>query len=183
MNVREGAVLVLLGACSTSPAPTGAASPPALSTPTSAAAKVVSGDPAMPQLLSDLITLLSREVTLEDVAAYLGPVAREPGAPAAGKLTPRDPALRTAEIDRYPDDGKPYTVELELASPMPVAVLAQAFGAYRQGRTDRGQPREIWFPPAGAGPWKIVLIAKLPPGTSPIAESAASTLVLRRDPP
>jgi hypothetical protein len=101
----------------------------------------------------------------------------------AAELTPRDPAVRRVEVGRYPDSGKPYTVELELASAVLVAALVAAFGAYRQGRTERGTPREIVFPAAGSGPWKVVIVAQLLPGTSPIADGATSTVTLRRDPP
>ena len=136
----------------------------------------------MTQHLRDLVAFLSREVSLAEIAAHLGPIASDPGAPLAAELTPKDPALRRAEIGRYPDNGKPYTVELELAQPVPVAELAAAFGAYQQGRTDRGMPRELIFSPAGDGPWRVVLIAQLPSGNSPVAEGEASVLVLRRDP-
>src|SRR3954470_6244684 len=54
-----------------------------------------------------------------------------------------------AEVGRYPDGGKPYTVDLELASPVTVAALVAVSGAYRQNRTDRGMPREIVLPAAG----------------------------------
>jgi hypothetical protein len=116
----------------------------------------------------------------------------------AAELTPKDPALRRAEIGRYPDTGKPYTLELELAAAVPVAELAAALGPYQQGRTDRGMPRELIFSSAGApagasagdaaggpasdGPWRVVVIAQVPPGSSPLAEQAASVVVLRRDP-
>ncbi len=137
----------------------------------------------MLHLLRDLIAALSREVSLEEIAAKLGAVTSDPGAPMAAELTPRDPLIRKAEVGRYPDGGKPYTVELELAAPVPVAELTAAFGAYRQSRTDRGMPREIVFPPAGEGPWRIVLIAQLPGGMSPIEAGETSHVVLRRDPP
>lgn len=136
----------------------------------------------MIQLMHDLVALLSNEVNVDDIIGRLGPVARDPGVPMPAELAPRDPALRRVEVGRYPDGGKPYTVELELASPVPVAELVAAFGAYRQSRTDRGLPREIVFPAAGAGPWQVVIVAQLPPGTSPIADGATSVVTLRRDP-
>ncbi|HZJ65686.1 MAG TPA: hypothetical protein VFD36_19385 [Kofleriaceae bacterium] len=136
----------------------------------------------MIQLLRDLVALLSNEITVDDITARLGPIARDPGVPMPAELAPRDPAIRRVDVGRYPASGKPYTVELELASPVSVAALADAFGAYRQGRTDRGMPREIAFPPAGIGPWKVVLVAQLPAGASPIADGVTSTVTLRRDP-
>lgn len=131
---------------------------------------------------ADLVAVLSNEITLDDIAGRLGPVARDPGVPLPAELAPREPAVRRVEVGRYPDGGKPYTVELELASPVPVAALVAAFGAYRQSRTDRGTPREIVFPATGSGPWHVIIVAQLPPGASPIADDATSTVTLRRDP-
>ena len=136
----------------------------------------------MIQLIHDLVALLSNEVTIDDITGRLGAVAHDPGIPMPAELAPRDPALRRVELGRYPDGGKPYTVELELASPLSVAALVSSFGAYRQSRTDRGMPREIVFPAAGTGPWQVVIVAQLPPGTAPIGDSTTSTVTLRRDP-
>jgi hypothetical protein len=176
----RGAVLMLLGACSTSPAPGPASHPSPAPAVSSDAA--LAGDHTMIQLIHDLVALLSNEITLDDVTGRLGPVARDPGIPMPAELAPREPAVRRVEVGRYPEGGKPYTVELELASPVPVAALVAAFGAYRQSRTDRGVPREIVFPAAGAGPWKVVVLAQLPPGASPIADGATRVVTLRRDP-
>ena len=136
----------------------------------------------MTQLLRDLVALLSKDIALDDITARLGPVARDPGVPMPAELTSRDPAVRRVAVGRYPSTGKPYTVEIELASPVSVAALVAGFGAYRQGRSDRGMPREIAFPPAGIGPWKVVIVAQLPAGASPIADGVTSTVTLRRDP-
>ena len=175
----RGAALILLGACVAPPSP--APQPP---TPPAASGDAVSvGDHAMIQLIQELVALLSNEVTFEDVTHRLGPVANDPGAPQPAALTPRDGAIRHASVVRYPDSGKPYTVELELATAVPVASLVAAFGAYRQSRSDRGLPRSIFFPPAGTGPWKIVLLAELPPGTDPLDDGATTRVTLRRDPP
>lgn len=180
MAVTARAVLMLLGACSSSPGPASVASPP----PTPAASRdaAPAGDHAMIQLISDLVALLSKDIAIDDITGRLGPVAHDPGVPMPAELTPRDPAVRRAAVGRYPETGKPYTVEIELVSPVPVAALVAAFGAYRQARTDRGLPREIYFPPAGQGPWKVVVAAQLPPGTSPIDDGAAGVVTLRRDP-
>jgi hypothetical protein len=177
----RGAVLMLLGACSTSPGRGPANSRPR-PTPAVSSDAALAGDQAMTQLIRDLVALLSKEIALDDITGRLGPVAGDPGVPMPAELAPRDPAVRRVEVGRSPDSGKPYTVELELASPVPVAALIAAFGAYRQGRTDRGMPREIMFPAAGVGPWKVVIVAQLPPGTSPIADGVTSTVTLRRDP-
>jgi hypothetical protein len=136
----------------------------------------------MVQLIHDLVALLSNEIALDDITARLGTVARDPGAPMPAELTPRDPAVRRVEVGRYPDSGKPYTVELELASPVPVAALVAAFGGYRQSRTDRGMPREIVFAATGAGPWQVVIVAQVSPGAAAIADEATSAVILRRDP-
>ena len=179
--IGRGAVLMLLGACSTSPGPGPATSHPSPAPAVSGDA-ALAGDHTMIQLIHDLVALLSNEITLDDITGRLGPVARDPGIPMPAELAPRDPAVRRVEVGRYPDGGKPYTVELELASPVPVSALVAAFGAYRQSRTDRGMPREIVFPAAGAGPWQVVIVAQLPPGASPIADGATSAVTLRRDP-
>lgn len=182
MTPRGGAVLMLLGACSTSPSPAAVVSN--RPSPTSAASidAALAGDQAMLELIRDLVAFLSNDVSLDDIAGRLGPVAHDPGVPLLAELTPRDPALRRVEVARDRDTGKPSTVDLELASSVPVAALAAAFGAYHQVRTDRGMPREIVFPPAGAGPWKVVVAAQLPPGASQIADGATSAVILSRDP-
>jgi hypothetical protein len=136
----------------------------------------------MTQLLRDLVAQLSSDITVDDLTRQLGPITHDPGVPMPAELAPRDPALRHVQVGRYPDTGKPFTVELELASPIPVTALVAAFGPFRQGRTDRGMPREIHFAPAGTGPWKIVLAAQLPPGASPIADGETTTVTFRRDP-
>jgi hypothetical protein len=179
--IARGAVLMLLGACSTSPGPGPATSHPSPAPAVSRDA-ALAGDPSMIQLIHDLVALLSNEIAFDDIVGRLGPVARDPGVPMPAELTPSDPGVRRVAVGRYPDGGKPYTVELDLASPVPVAALVAAFGAYRQSRTDRGQPRDIVFPAAGAGPWQVVILAQLPPGASPIADDTTSTVILRRDP-
>jgi hypothetical protein len=136
----------------------------------------------MIQLIHDLVALLSNEIAFDDITARLGAVARDPGVPMPAELTPRDPAVRRVEVARYPDSGKPYTVELELVSPVPVAALVAAFGAYRQARSDRGMPRELVFGATGAGAWQVVIVAQVPPGASPVADEATGVVTLRRDP-
>ena len=71
-------LLALLGACSAPNAATPAASTsPPMPPPTAARP----GASAMPQHLHELIALLSRDVTLADLTAALGPIAQDPGAP------------------------------------------------------------------------------------------------------
>lgn len=135
-------------------------------------------------LLQDHIASLSQDVSFQDVVARLGAVIDDPGAPLSAELAPRDAAaFRRISVSRYPDSGKPYTVDLVLAAPLAVASLVEAFGAYRQARTDRGRPRQLLFAPTGAGPWKIVVIAEIAAGASPLDEAETTRLVLRRDPP
>lgn len=136
----------------------------------------------MIEWIHDLVALLSSEISIDDITGRLGPVARDPGIPMPVELTPHDPAVRRIEVGRYPDSGTPYTLELELGSPVPVDALVAALGPYRQSRTDRGRPREIVFPPAGRGPWQVVVVAQLPPGVSPIASDSITIVTLRRDP-
>jgi hypothetical protein len=136
----------------------------------------------MIHLIHELVALLSNDIAFDDITGRLGPVARDPGVPMPAELTSREPVVRHVEVGRYPDTGKPYTVELELTAPVTIASLVASFGAYRQNRTDRGTPREIVFPPAGDGPWHVVVLARLPPGSSAIADDATSVVTLRRDP-
>ena len=118
--------------------------------------------------LQALITFLSRDVSSGALVDH---------------LTSPDAALGERAIDVYPEDGKPYLVTLELRAALAISVLADRFGAYRQARTDRGRPRQLLFAPAAPGPWKVVLIAEVPPGASPLDETATTRLILRRDPP
>ena len=136
----------------------------------------------MIQFLQDLIASLSQDVTVEQLTNHLGPIASDPGAPQPAELKPKDPAFRRVMIGRYPDSGKPYTVELELRAPLTVASLTAAFGSYKQIRSDRGQLRKISFSPA-SGPWKVVMISQVPSGMWPLDEAETTRLVLRRDPP
>jgi hypothetical protein len=137
----------------------------------------------MIQTLRDLIASLSQDLSVAEISAHLGPITSDPGPPLLAELTPKDPSFSRVAIGRYRDDGKPYTVDLELSAPLAVASLSAAFGSYKQVRTDRGQPRKIAFSPAGTGPWKIVLLVQVPSGMSPIDEAETRRLVLRRDPP
>jgi hypothetical protein len=175
-----GAALAMLAACgSPGAAPAGVTAV----TPSVARARAVHPeDPAMIQHLRELIALLAGEVTLADLTGRLGPVDHDPGIPQPAELASRDPADRRVEIGRYPETGKPFTVEVELAAPVSVAALVAKLGAYRQARTDRGQPRQIYFPAAGAGPWHVVVLAELPAGNAPIEGGEATVLTLRRDP-
>jgi hypothetical protein len=142
------------------------------------------GDHPMLALLPELVGFLSREpLTVADVVAKIGPIRRDPGVPLDIELAPSVPGVRAARLSRYPDTGKPYLLELDLASPIPVAALRTVFGEPRQARTDRGLPRAVIFSPPGTEPhWTVAVIAEIPAGTTPIEGESAKTVALRRDP-
>jgi hypothetical protein len=135
-------------------------------------------------LLSELVRFLSREpLTVADVAAKIGPIRHAPEVPFDIELAPSVPGVRGARLSRYPDTGKPYLLELELDSPIPVTSLQAAFGAPRQACTDRGLPRTVIFYPPGTEPhWTVAVMADVPTGTSAIEDESAGTVALRRDP-
>lgn len=138
----------------------------------------------MTDLLRDLVRFLSSDVSIDDIAKHIGPIAKDPGGSQRIELSPSLSGVRAARLGRYRDSGKPSLVELELASPVTVAALHDAFGEYRQARTDRGRPREIVFMPATEHTtWTVAIIARLPPGASPIDQQMVTAVTLRRDPP
>lgn len=193
MRRRSLTLLALSCACASrqpdAGAPAGAApSRDAATTPLhlpsdAAAQRSSSGASEMISSLQDLLVTLSRELSFDEIVARLGTLTEDPGPPLPARLASADPAFRQISVARDPDTGKPYTVDLVLAAPLAVTSLAEAFGAYRQARTDRGRPRQLLFAPTGPGPWKIVIIAEIPSGASPLDEAETTRLILRRDPP
>jgi hypothetical protein len=180
------AALLLVAGCSTSPGGGGAVvasgAPPSIPVASSDAA--VPGDHAMIDLLRDLVRFLSSDVSVDDIARHIGPVANDPGGSQRVELSPSLSGIRAARVGRYRESGKPSLVELELAAPVTVAALHGAFGAYREARTDRGRPREIVFMPATEHTtWTVAVIARLPPGAQPIDPQVVTAVTLRRDPP
>jgi hypothetical protein len=137
----------------------------------------------MTQRLHQLIAVASQELSFDELAAHLGPVASTPGGALPTALSPRDPAFRAISVSVYPTSSRPYLIALELTEPLSVVALTSALGACRQVHTDRGRPRQLTFPPTGAGPWQIIVLADIPAGASPLDQAETTRLTLRRDPP
>jgi hypothetical protein len=138
----------------------------------------------MTDTLEKLLRFLAKDpLGVADVAARIGPIVHDPGPPLEIDLAPSVPGVRAAHLSRYPDTGAPYTLRVELASPVSVAALRAAFGEYRQMRTDRGVPREIaFYPPSTEPRWSVAVLARIPPGAAPIDEAHSSEVTFRRDP-
>lgn len=136
--------------------------------------------------LQQLIRFLSQDpLSVADVVARVGPVVSDPGIPQQAELKPSLPGVRAARLGRYPDDGLPYLLVLDLADGArpTAATLRTAFGDYKRARTDRGQPAQVLFYPPAAGPrWRVVLLADLGPIEGSLDEAQVTRLSLRRDP-
>lgn len=141
----------------------------------------------MNDLIRELVLFLSRDtLTVEDVAARVGSVARDPGVPMPLELRPVMAGVRSARLSRYPDSGLPYVLTLEPAPDArpTAAALKAALGDYRRAHTGRSRPIEVMFyPPAAGAHWTVVVIAELLPEGDSLDEASVTTLALRRDPP
>jgi hypothetical protein len=139
----------------------------------------------MIDLIQELVRFLSQDLLgVEDVIRRLGPVVDDPGDPMPIELRPVLPGVDAAYLNRYPDNGLPYALTIELApdARLTSAELVRAFGDYKRLRTDRGHPPEIiFYPPAVGSQWKIAVIAGLQTATAPDPQLVTS-LSLRRDP-
>lgn len=132
--------------------------------------------------LLDLIAFLSQDVSLPTIAERVGPITAAPAAPLPAELAPTAKELATAKVWSDADTGKPSAVELVLREPIPVAELVRALGPYRQGRSDRGRPRELQFAARGQ-PWEVVVLAYVPAESPSLEAAEVSRLALRRDEP
>ena len=106
----------------------------------------------MIDLVRDLATFLTREPrSVDDIAAVLGPVRRDPSPHAPIELAPRDAALTGARVSRA--DGSPDTVELLLAVPLAVTNLRAAFGDFQVShfKSDPSLPWTLRFERAVQG--------------------------------
>ncbi len=145
--------------------------------------------------IQGLIRFLSKDsLTFADVVARVGPVVTDPGIPQPAELKPSSlTGVRAARLGRYPDDGLPYLLTLQLADGArpTAAALKAVLGDYQRARTDRGHAPQVMFypPPADGSRWRVVVIAELGPGSASGAGSESlddapvTSLSLRRDPP
>jgi hypothetical protein len=140
----------------------------------------------MIDVIRELIHFLSQDLlNVEDVIGQVGPVVHDPGVPMPIELQPDLVGVRAAYLYRYPDNGLPYALTIELApdAGLTVAELQQAFGDYERLRTDRGHPPEIIFYPSAVGSgWKVAVIADLQSAAAPLDRQPVTSLSLRRDP-
>lgn len=137
-------------------------------------------------LIRDLVHFLSQDpLTVEDVAARVGPVKHDPGGLMPIEIHPILTGLRSVRLMRYPNSGLPYMLDLDLMpdARLTAAALKVVFGDYHRARTDRGRPSEILFYPPATGPrWKVVVIAELGPVVDELDEAPVTSIALRRDP-
>lgn len=140
----------------------------------------------MINLIQELVRFLSQDLlSVEDVIGRVGPVVDDPGDPMPIELRPVLTGVRAAYLNRYPDNGLPYALTIELApdAQLTSAELQHAFGDYKQLRTDRGQPPEIIFYPSAVGSqWKVAVIADLQSAAAALDDQPVTSLSLRRDP-
>ena len=190
--VTRVVAFLAVAACSTSAGPPPRAThsdgvAPASSAP--AALDAASGDHVMIEQIQDLVRFLSRDpLTFDDVVARVGPVTDDPGVPQSASLRPTAlKGVRAVRLARYPRNGLPYTLTLDLADGAgpTAAALKAAFGEYDRARTDRGHPPTLMFPPVRAAHWQVVVMADLPIEAlrAPSLDDAAATRIeFRRDP-
>jgi len=139
---------------------------------------------SMINLIRELIILLSQDTLgVEDIAARIGPVIRNPGISMALEMQPAA-GMRSARLSRDPETGIPYvlTIEPEPDVRPAVAELKAAFGDYRRARTSFEQPATIVFYPAMAGSWAVAVIVELEPSVDPVEDRSVERIRLRRDP-
>lgn len=141
----------------------------------------------MIELIQDIVRFLSQNrLTVEDVAARIGSVARDSGGLMPIKLSPTIEGVRSASLARYPDSGLPYVLEIGFAKDAQpkVKALKFAFGDYQRALTDRGRPIEILFYPPSpeVALWNVVLIVELASGEGEIEDTLVASIAFRRDP-
>lgn len=140
----------------------------------------------MIDVIRELFRFLSQDpLSVEDVISKVGPVVDDPGLPMPIELQPVLSGVRAANLDRYPDNGLPYALTIELApgAIVTAAALQQAFGDYERLHTDLGHPPEIiFYPPAVGSRWTVAVIAKLESVAVSLDDQPVTSLSLRRDP-
>jgi hypothetical protein len=140
----------------------------------------------MIDVIRELFRFLSQDpLSVEDVIIRVGPVVNDPGMPMPIELKPVLSGVRAANLDRYPDNGLPYVLTIELApgARVTAAALQQTFGDYRRLHTDRGHPPKIiFYPPAVGSRWTVAVIAKFESAAVSLDHQPVTSLSLRRDP-
>ena len=140
----------------------------------------------MIDVIRELFRFLSQDpLSVEDVISRVGPVVNDPGAPMPIELQPVLSGVRAANLDRYPDNGLPYalTIELTPGAGVTASALQKAFGDYKPLHTDRGHPPKIiFYPPAVGSRWTVAVIAKLESAAVSLDHQPVTRLSLRRDP-
>ncbi len=136
--------------------------------------------------ISEIIRFLADDaLTIEAIAARLGPVARDPGGLMPLELQPRMPGVRAIKVARYPDSAVPYLVEIEPEEPARPALgsLRSELGEFHRLRTDIGRPVELAFRPRSEGTgWAVVVIARLATSDEPLDTAPVMRITFRRDP-
>lgn len=135
-------------------------------------------------LVQELVRFLSQNpLSVEDIAAFVGPVTHDPGVPLPIELQPVLTGVRSARLARYPDSGLPYLLTLEFAteSQPTLAGLRAVLGDYRRALTGRGMPPElVFFPHVEGKHWQIAVITRL--STHDVEAAPITSLSFRRDP-
>lgn len=91
--------------------------------------------------LAQLVT--HQDQTVGALTARLGTALPEGDSPGV-RIAPTDPRLREVRITEV--DGMPYTIDLVLAQPLPVAELVAGFGRYKTlERSDPDMPWPVIF--------------------------------------
>lgn len=112
-------------------------------------------------------------LTAHEVIESLGRVTEH--YPGNAFVQPDDAALRSANIVLHYGTDEPAHVELELAAPIAIADLEQAFGAYKRVMPDGKGPQQIIFyvdPPEQ--PCTLAVIAN-------VEGDSSRVLMIRRD--
>lgn len=129
----------------------------------------------------ELVSLLASDpLTVKDVAATLGTIARDDGGTV--EVAPADPSLQEVTVARGIDiatrtrSDEPGFVWMVPTEALTLSSLAEAFGSYREiPREERDRlPQAIFYIKQTAAPCLVTLIAD-------VRDGEAVSLTLRRD--
>ena len=141
---------------------------------------------SLPGLLLQLIELLAQDdLTVADVAARVGPIARDPGPPLDLELAPVSQELVAATLTRHRKSGAPYLLNIEPATHARSTLRewSAVLGPYRRLRSDLGQPRSVIFDRRRrATRCEVAVIAELDGSGADENQALVTRLHLRRDP-
>ena len=96
---------------------------------------------SLPGVLLQLIELLAQDdLTVADVVARVGPIARDPGPPLDVELAPVSPELVSATVTRHRQSGAPYLLNIEPAmhERSTLGEWSAVLGSYQRLRSDIG---------------------------------------------